>query len=190
MKKLIVQEWLSLDGFAAEKNGELSFFPDSESDKYSDKDQLEFLENIDTILLGRVTYELFVAFWPSATNDKEIIADKLNSIPKLIFSNTLSSAPWGSWPSATVIKGDAANEIRKLKEGKGKDMVLWGSLSLAQSLMKENLVDEYHLRICPTALGCGRKFFPDAGRYFNLQLTGFKNYESGTVLFEYKPKQE
>lgn len=188
MRKIIVQEWLTLDGFAAEKNGELNFFPDSEADKYSDQDQLQFLESIDTILLGRITYELFVAFWPTATNDKEIIADRLNSIPKLVFSNTLASAPWGKWPSATVIKGDAASEIRKLKEEEGKDMVLWGSLSLAQSLIKENLIDEYHIRICPTALGSGRNFFPDANRYFNLDLTQFKKYDSGTVLLKYQPK--
>jgi dihydrofolate reductase len=188
MKKLIVQEWLTIDGFAAEKNGELNFFPHSEADKYSDLDQLAFLETIDTVLLGRITYELFVAFWPTATNDQEIIADKLNSLPKLIFSNTLPSAPWGKWPSATVVKGDAANKIRKLKKEDGKDMVLWGSLSLAQSLIKENLVDEYHLRICPTAIGSGRNFFPDANRYFNLELTSFKNYDSGTVLLHYQPK--
>jgi dihydrofolate reductase len=67
-------------------------------------------------------------------------------------------------------------------------MVLWGSLSLAQSLIKENLVDEYHLRICPTTIGSGRNFFPDANRYFNLELTSSKNYDSGTVLLHYQPK--
>ena len=188
MRKVIVEEWLSLDGFAAEKNEELNFFPDSATDKYSDYDQLEFLKSVDTILLGRVTYELFVDFWPTATTDKEIIADKLNSLSKIVFSNSLSTAPWGKWQPATIMNGDAATNIRELKNEKGKDMVLWGSLTLAQSLIKENLVDEYHIRICPTAIGNGRKFFPVADKFFNLRLTHFKKYDSGTVLLQYQPK--
>ena len=188
MRRIIVEEWLSLDGFAAEEDGGLNFFPDSSIDKYSDEEQLQFLESIDAILLGRITYELFVAFWPTATTDKEIIADKLNSLPRFVFSNTLSSAPWGKWEAAKVIKGDAVNEIRKMKNQQGKDMVLWGSITLAQSLIKENLIDQYNLRICPTAIGKGKPFFPDANRHFNLQLTDIKKYKSGTVLLQYKPK--
>jgi dihydrofolate reductase len=95
MKRLILEEWLSLDGFAVDKDGKLDFFPASETDKFSDRDQLEFLNTVDTILLGRKTYELFVDFWPTATTEKEIIADRLNTLPKLVFSNTLSEAPWG-----------------------------------------------------------------------------------------------
>lgn len=188
MRKIIVEEWLTLDGFAAKTNGELNFFPDSSIDKYSDEEQLQFLETIDTILLGRVTYELFVAFWPTATPDKEIIADKLNTLPKLVFSNTMSSAPWGKWDPATVISGDAVDEIRKMKNQNGKDMVLWGSIALAQSLMKENLIDQFNLRICPTAIGKGKPFFPDTNKFLNLELFDFKKYKSGTVLLKYRPK--
>ncbi len=152
MRKLILQEWLSLDGFTADKNGKLDFFTSSELNKYSDNDILKFMDNIDTILLGR-TYELFVDFWPNATTDIEVISDKLNNTDKIIFSNSLTKAPWGKWSAAKIIKGSAANEIRNLKAKLGKNMVLWGSISLAQSLIKENLIDEYHLRICPTAIG-------------------------------------
>ena len=95
MRRLILEEWLSLDGFAVDKDGKLDFFPASETDRFSDRDQLEFLDTVDTILLGRRTYELFVDFWPTATTDKEIIADRLNTLPKLVFSNTLREAPWG-----------------------------------------------------------------------------------------------
>jgi dihydrofolate reductase len=81
MRKLIIQEWMSLDGYVADKNGNLDFFTNIsiEENKYSDKDQLQFMEEIDTILLGRKTYELFVDFWPEATTDMEVIAEKLNS---------------------------------------------------------------------------------------------------------------
>ena len=83
MRKLIAEEWISLDGYAEDANGSLEFFPSSEENRYADEQQLKFLDNIDTILLGRKTYELFVDYWPTATTDKEIIADKLNLIPKM-----------------------------------------------------------------------------------------------------------
>jgi dihydrofolate reductase len=74
MRRLILEEWLSLDGYAVDKEGTLDFFPASEADQFSDRDQLEFLDSVDTILLGRRTYELFVDYWPTATTDYEIIA--------------------------------------------------------------------------------------------------------------------
>ena len=186
MRKLILEEWLSLDAFAEDKNGKLDFFPSTEANKYSDEDQLKFLESIDTILLGRKTYELFVDFWPTATNDKEIIADKLNSIPKIVFSNSLKEAPWGDWPAAEIMKGDAVENVKALKTKEGNNIVLWGSISLAQSLMKAELIDEYHLQICPTIIGGGRKLFNDAEEYGQLKLKGVKTYETGVVFLSYE----
>ncbi len=186
MRKLILEEWLSVDGYAVDKNGKLDFFASTEANKYADNDQLKFLETIDTILLGRVTYELFANFWPTATTDIEIIADKLNSIPKIVFSNTLKKAPWGKWPDAQVIPGDAIEAVKKLKEKEGKNMVLWGSISLAQSLIIANLIDEYHLQICPTITGGGRELFPGIDSYSNLKLVEVKKFDTGVVLLKYK----
>jgi len=190
MRKLIVEEWLSLDGFIADKEGNLDFFTTidtSDVNKYSDHDQLKFLETIDAILLGRVTYELFVDFWPTATTGVEIIADRLNEIPKVVFSNSLTKAPWGKWPGARIINGDVVEAITKLKEEPGKDIVLWGSISLAQSLMQANLVDEYHLRICPVILGGGKPLFASIAEKINLTLLATKQYAPGTVLLHYQP---
>jgi len=161
MRRLIVEEWVSLDGYAVDAEGSLDFFPSSETDRYSDRDQLAFLESVDTILLGRKTYELFVDYWPNATTDEEIIAERLNTLPKLVFSNTLSEAPWGTWPPARVVRGDAVAEIRRLKAQDGTNMVLWGSLSLAQDLIAADLIDEYHLQLCPTLVGGGASVVPD-----------------------------
>lgn len=186
MRKLIVEEWLSLDGYAEDKNGKLDFFPDNKQNKFSDQDQLVFLESVDTILLGRKTYELFVDFWPTATNDEEIIADKLNSIPKIICSNTLEKAPWGKWPDAQIMKGDAITGVEKLKAQDGKDIVLWGSISLTQSLFNAGLIDEYHLQICPTITGGGRPLFPEQDHYKNLKLTDSKKYNTGVMFLKYE----
>jgi dihydrofolate reductase len=189
MRKLILEAWLSLDGFAADRNGKLDFFPSSETDKLSDADQLKFLDSVDTILLGRRTYDLFVDFWPTATTDKEIIADRLNELPKIVFSNSLRDAPWGKWPAARVVSGDAIAEIRRLKTGPGKNLILWGSLTLAQQLIAHDLIDEYHLQICPTIIGGGRPLFPSLDAYARLDRMAIRTYDTGVVFLHYEPAQ-
>ena len=187
MRKIILQEWISLDGYVADKHGGLDFFTsfDSASNKYSDLDQLKFMDDIDAILLGRKTYEVFVDFWPQATTDTEVIADKLNATRKLVFSNTLQEAPWGKWPPCEVISGDAIHTIGELKNREGKNIVIWGSISLAQALMKARLLDEYHLNLCPTITGGGRPLFPQDDHYLNVQLADFRKYETGVMRLRY-----
>jgi dihydrofolate reductase len=160
MRKLILEEWVSLDGYVADRAGQLDFVTHftPEQNTCSDADQLSFLETIDTILPGRKTYQLFVDFWPGATADTEAIADKLNETKKAVFSNTLTTAPWGKWPEAEIVKGDAVAAIRQMKRLPGKDMVLWGSISLVQSLMQQNLIDEYHIQLCPVLTGAAEAF--------------------------------
>jgi len=189
MGRLILEEWLSLDGFAVDVDGKLDFFPATETDHFSDRDQLKFLDSVDTILLGRKTYELFVQFWPTASTDREIIADRLNSLPKLVFSNTLSQAPWGAWRPAQVVRGDAVAEIRRMKAQAEKRMVLWGSLSLAQDLIAADLIDDYHLQICPTLVGAGRRLFPELEGYARLRRVGVRTYDTGVVFLHYEPQR-
>jgi len=190
MRKLIVEEWISLDGYAADRNGTTDFFPSTEANRYSDEDQLKFLESVDTILLGRKTYEIFVDFWPTEKSKQEIIAPKLNEIPKVVLSNTLKNAPWGKWPEAEIVSGDAIKAVRKLKAEKEKNIVLWGSISLTQSLMKANLIDEYHLQIIPVRLGAGRLLFPQEEENKTLTLTGSKVYDAtGVMYLQYVPRQ-
>jgi dihydrofolate reductase len=191
MRKLILEEWMSLDGHISDKNDQLDFFTNltAEENKYSDADQLKFLETIDTILLGRKTYELFVDFWPNATTEQEVIADKLNSINKFVFSNTIEKAPWGKWPAAEVVKGDAVESIRKLKSLPGKNMVVWGSISLAQALMKADLIDEYHIQLCPVLTGGGRKLFLDQSEMKQFELAEVRQYNTGVLFLSYGKKK-
>lgn len=191
MRKLILEEWMSLDGHISDKNDQLDFFTNLTADenKYSDADQLKFLETIDTILLGRKTYELFVEFWPTATTEQEVIADKLNSINKFVFSNTIEKAPWGKWPAAEVVKGDAVDAIRKLKSLPGKNMVVWGSISLAQALMKADLIDEYHIQLCPVLTGGGRQLFLDQSAMKQFELAEVRQYNTGVLFLSYGKKK-
>jgi len=191
MRKLILEEWVSLDGFVTDKNGQLDFFTSltPEQNKDSDADQLKFLETIDTILLGRKTYDLFVDFWPAATADKEVIADKLNETYKIVFSNTITKAPWGQWPEVEIVTGEATAAIKKFKQTPGKNMVVWGSISLAQSLMKENLIDEYHIQLCPVLTGGGRNLFPQQINFGQLNLLEARQYNTGIVFLNYEPKK-
>lgn len=187
MRKVILEEWLSLDGYAVDRNGSLDFFPGTEENRAADRDQLDFLDSVDAILLGRRTYELFVDFWPAATTDTEIIADRLNALPKLVFSNTLQEAPWGRWAPARVVRGDAVAEVRRLKAQDGKHMILWGSLTLAHDLVAADLIDEYRLQICPVLVGGGRRPFPDLPGHAGLERVDVRSYDSGVVAMRYVP---
>lgn len=188
MRKLVFQQFLSVDGYAADKDHSTKFFESPVYSEGSDDDLLDEMNRFDTILLGANTYKLFVEFWPEASNNEQIVADKLNSIPKLVFSSTMKKAPWGKkWPAATVVPGDAVAEVRKLKEKDGKDMVLWGSISLARNLVRENLIDEYQLRIVPVLLGGGTLMFTSSNPV-ELELTYSKYYRSGLLLAHYRPK--
>ena len=187
MRQLIFQEFLSLDGYAADKDNSTKFFEGPEFSEESDEDLLAEMHRFDTILLGANTYKMFVDFWPTADSKEQIVADKLNSIPKIVFSKTLTDAPWGKWPPATVVSDDAVTSIKKLKKEPGKDMVLWGSISLAQDLMKANIIDEYQLRIVPVILGKGTRLFGERNELL-VELTKTKPYSSGLLLAHYRPK--
>jgi dihydrofolate reductase len=189
MRKLILEEWVSLDGYVTDKHGALDFFTNITKDKniYSDADQLKFMETIDTVILGRKTYELFIEFWPTATTEQEPIADRLNELPKLVFSNTLTATPWGKWNNAQLAKGELIEEIQKLKSMPGENMVLWGSISIAQQLMMNNLIDEFHLQVCPVINGGGKKLF-EPEFTTDLNLLEVRKYNTGTIFLSYTPK--
>lgn len=187
MRNLILQEFVSVDGMAAGPNDSTDFIPAASAhDQSFGRRQDAFLDSIDLILLGRKTYELFVDYWPKVTSGEEKpFADKLNAIPKVVFSKSLDQAPWGNWDPATVVKNDAAREIEKLKQQPGKDMVIWGSISLAQSLMHEGLFDEYQLIVCPVVLVDGRRLFDEHATAGEMHLLSTRSFDRGTVLLSY-----
>lgn len=187
MRNLILQEFVSVDGMAAGPNGSVDFIPAATTgDQSFGRRQIGFLEAIDTILLGRKTYEMFAAYWPKVTlGDDRPFADRLNAIPKVVFSNSLEQAPWGEWDDARIVRTSAAREIETLKQQPGKDLVIWGSLSLAQSLINEGVIDEYQLIVCPVMLVEGRRLFDDGVTAGEMHLLSTRSFDRGAVLLSY-----
>ena len=184
MRKVIVQEFVSVDGLASGPNDSVDFVPGSLKDDRSFGDrQMQFVDSIDTMLLGRRTYEMFAGHWPNPPEgeDKQFAA-KLNHLHKVVFSRTLDRAPWGSFEPGRIVRD--VDEVASLKRADGKDMVVWGSLSLAQSLIDANLVDEYQLIVCPLVLGDGKSLFraKDQRRF---ELGETRAFDRGAVLLSY-----
>ena len=184
MRRLIFQEYVTLDGFAAGPDGGLEFFDTIA--EHADADNLEMLDNVDTMLLGADTYRLFVSYWPTEASAGEPIAAKLNALRLVVVSRSLESAPWGKYEPGLVVRDiDAVRELKA--EQTGKDIILWGSITLFQSLLRAGLVDEVQLRICPVILGAGRSAFPSGGSPVDLDLIEARPWAKGGVLVRYQP---
>lgn len=184
MRNIILQEYVTVDNFVADPNGKMDFIQEysAKNDEGFQKDAEHFLDTIDAMILGADTYKMFVEYWPEST-EEGAFADKLNSLSKYVVSTTLENAPWGDWEGAQIIENNLIEEISALKQKSGKNIVVWGSISLAQSLLKEGLIDEVQLRVCPTVLGNGRKLFEEN---ISLKLMETKTYDEGMVLLRYK----
>lgn len=186
MRKLVLQEFVSLDGLAAGEDDSVDFIPAStQGDATFGREQTALMDTVDTLVLGRRTYEMFAGFWPHVTEGPEQeFADKWNALRKIVFSTALTRAPWGTWPEANVVHGDIAEEIAKLRKEPGKDILVSGSISVAQALIRKATIDEYRLVLCPTTLGKGRMLFPgDASTL--LKLRSATTLERGGVSLIY-----
>jgi dihydrofolate reductase len=148
---------------------------------------MEFLDTVDTMILGKKTYELFAGYWPDASGDDAEFGQKLNALKKFVVSSTLREAPWGSWEPAEIIASDPAMRIGTLRTQEGKDIVIWGSITLASALLKRGLIDEIQLRVIPVAIGHGRQLFEDEVDSVKLELLEANRHDHGLVLLRYRP---
>lgn len=184
MRTLIVQQWVTVDNVAAEEDGGLSFVsgePFSETDTSAFKASvMGFIDSVDTMILGANTYVQARDYWPTATEQGEY-GEKLNNLTKFVASSKLEDAPWGGFPAATVTR-DAIATVHELKAQDGKDIWLWGSLTLMRSLMNARLVDEVRMLICPAARGRGRRVFEES---CDLRLIEATPFDNGIVLLRY-----
>jgi dihydrofolate reductase len=192
--KLTMTTFLSLDGVMQGPGG-----PDEDRTDgfdqggwlvpYADEDMgrfvTEWFSAVDAFLLGRRTYEIFAAYWPKVTDENNLVARQLNSLPKYIVSNTLDHL---EWTNSNLIRGDdLAEEIAKLKQRPGRELQVHGSGRLAQALMTHDLIDEYRLWIYPVVLGKGRRLFKDGNTPAALKLIDTKTTSTGVVIHVYEP---
>jgi len=179
MRKVALTEFISLDGvIEAPHEWHFPFFGDAAGQYKHDE-----LFATDALLLGRVTYEGFAAAWPSI-EDEDGFADRFNSIPKYVVSTTLENPEWNN---SHVIRGNLADEIGKLKQESGLDIVIHGSGKLANSLMAENLIDEYRLMVHPVVVGKGQRLFEDGTSLPALALADSRPLSNGVILLTYVP---
>jgi dihydrofolate reductase len=186
MGRIVVTEFVSLDGVSEDPGG-------SENFKYGGwtfqipwgdeggKFKLDETMASDALLLGRVTYEGFAAAWPSRDGE---FADKFNTMPKYVVSSTLSDPEWNN---STVVSGDIADEVAKLKQKHDGDVVVHGSLQLAQYLIDHNLVDELRLMVWPVVLGSGKRLFGETSDKKTLRLIDSKVVGDGVIILTYMP---
>ncbi len=185
MRKLIVFNMVSLDGYFTDANGEMSWA------HKNDAEWNTFVEGNASaggeLLFGRITYELMSSYWPTpnAIKNDPIIAEQMNKLPKVVFSRTMDKA---SWNNTKLVKGDMGAEIRKMKEEPGRDMVIFGSGNIVSQLAREGLIDEYQIVVNPIVLGKGRTMFDGIKEKLILKLTKTRTFDNGNVLLCYEPK--
>jgi dihydrofolate reductase len=193
MRKVIVSTFLSLDGVMQAPGG-------ADEDRSGGFEQggwqMPYFDEVagnaiaagmaasGGFLLGRKTYEIFAAFWPNQPDDDPAAAT-MNNIPKFIASTTLEEPL--EWKNSTLIKGDVAEGVAKLKQEPGKDLQVIGSGDLAQTLMQHDLVDEYQLMVHPIVLGSGKRLFGEGNATTRLKLVDTKTTGTGVVILTYQP---
>lgn len=184
MRQIVVFNRISLDGFFAGPNGEIDWFiRDADLDK-----AIHGTGRSDMLLMGRLTYQMFEAVWPKMAADpnapKELqdTGRELNEMTKVVFSRTLKEA---SWVNSRLLPGGLADEARRLREGDGPTILIFGSGSLIQQLALAGLIDEYFLALTPVVLGAGKSMFTGVDR-LSLKLVDSQAFASGNVLLHYR----
>jgi dihydrofolate reductase len=184
MRKVTMLNRISLDGFYAGPNGEIDWFiHEAEVDQAAHE-----LMDPDTLLMGRATYQMFESYWPPVAKDPNapegarILANELNKMTKVVFSKTLKEV---TWENSKLVHSDVAEEVRKLKQGDGPDIAIFGSGTIVQQLADEGLIDEYLVVVTPVVLGAGKPLFKEVKKC-NLELLETRNFKSGNVLLHYR----
>jgi dihydrofolate reductase len=187
MSKVIVSNLVTLDGYIAGTQGDIDWHKaDAEFDAFA----TEQLHTMDMILFGRRTYEMMRSYWPTpaAIADDPEVAERMNNLPKVVFSKTLKTVNWGEWNNARLAQGDLTDEIALLKRQARRDLVIFGSGKLVTSLTQRRLIDEYRILIHPILLGGGQSMYPALNEKIDLRLLNTRTFNSGIVLLRYEVK--
>lgn len=182
MRKLIVFNMVSLDGYFVDANGDMSWA------HKNDEEWNAFVagnaKSGGELVFGRVTYDLMASYWPTpvAVQNNPVVAGQMNSLPKVVFSRTLAKA---SWSNTRLVKDGLATEIRTMKKEPGKNMVIFGSGSIVSQLAQEGLIDEYQIVVNPIVLGKGRTMFDGVKAKIALKLTRTRTFGNGNIFLCY-----
>jgi dihydrofolate reductase len=187
MGKLVISENVSLDGVVQDPTGEEGFRRGGWFGQISDKDREEWGKvelhealEAEALLLGRGSYEFFAARWPSRSGEW---ADRLNSMPKYVVSSTLVDPKWNN---STVLKGDAVNEVSKLRQELNGEIVVYASRQLVRTLMEQDLVDELRLMVYPVVLGAGERLFCEIGDKRSMRFVDTRTVGDGLAYLTYQ----
>lgn len=173
---------ISVDGLYEGPNKEIDWHNvDEEFNEYA----IDLLNNLDTLLFGRITYELMASYWPTqdAIKNDPIVAERMNNLSKIVFSKKLKSA---NWHNTKVVNENINELVRDLKKEPGKDIAIFGSSDLALTFIKHNLIDEYRIMVNPLVLGKGKRLFEGITDKLNLKLKSAKIFKSGNVMLCYE----
>ncbi len=183
MRKVIFFMMMTVDGYFEGTHREIDWHNvDEEFNDFA----INQLKEVDTLLFGRVTYEMMARYWPTPearTNDP-VVAERMNSIPKIVFSKSL---PEVEWENTQLVKEGFAAEITKLKHQPGKDLIIFGSSDLAVTFIQYGLLDEVRVMVNPVILGRGKTLFKGINDRLRLQLLRTRVFHSGNVLLYYEP---
>jgi len=183
MRKVIVFNFVTLNGFYKGPKRDISWHRHGvEENEYA----VENLKSGNTLLFGRVTYEMMASYWPTpiAIKNDPIVAEGMNNADKIVFSRTLKKAEWNN---TRLMKTNMVKEIKKMKQMSGKDMTLLGSGNISTQLANQGLIDEYQIMIDPVVIGNGTPLFKDIKNKLDLKLTRTRTLKSGVVLLCYQP---
>jgi len=186
MARLLAFNNVTLDGYFAGPSGDISWFKRPDSDPEFHAFVAENAKAGGVLLFGRITYELMASYWPTpqAMQQDPVIAKGMNEARKFVFSRTLSTMSWGN---TTLLKGDLASEVRKLKETSDRGIAILGSGTIVSQLTEARLIDEYQFVVNPVILGRGRSLFEGVKKPLPLKLTGTRAFRNGNVLLCYEP---
>lgn len=186
MRRLVVFNNVTLDGYFTDKKGDMSWAHRGQQDEEWNAFVEGNAKGEGELVFGRVTYELMASFWPTplAAQVEPVVAGRMNQMPKVVFSRTLDKA---AWSNTKLVKGDVVAELRKMKQEPGGDMTILGSGSLVAQLARAGLVDEYQLVVNPIALGQGRTLFEGLEEKLTLKPIQTRAFGNGNVLLCYVP---
>jgi dihydrofolate reductase len=186
MREVLFFMMVTLDGFFEGPNHDINWHNvDEEFNDFA----IAQLNEVDMLLFGRRTYEMMASYWPTpgAVQDDPIVAEKMNSLPKIVFSTTLSAV---EWENTRLVKESFAQEISNLKRQPGKDLIIFGSSDLAVTFLQQGLLDECRIMVNPVVLGKGKTLFTGINEKINLKLLRTRSFRSGNVLLYYEPAKE